>query len=194
MFIPKICFEMKSLSIMFILITWIVFTSGSCDKGEIPNPEELITTMTYTLTPVGAGPVAVLSFRDLDGDGGTAPVIETDPLESGTIYLGEIELLNESTTPVEDITEEILAEAEDHQFFYAWTGSNLISIDYNDADSLGFPVGVMTAMALSGPGQGELKITLRHLPDKSAAGVNTGNIQNAGGETDIEIIFPVTVQ
>ncbi|HBK71516.1 MAG TPA: type 1 periplasmic binding fold superfamily protein, partial [Flavobacteriaceae bacterium] len=35
---------------------------------------------------------------------------------------------------------------------------------------------------------------LRHEPNKSASGVSDGDITNAGGETDIEVIFNITVQ
>ena len=35
---------------------------------------------------------------------------------------------------------------------------------------------------------------LRHEPDKSAAGVSSGDITNAGGETDIEVSFNVIIE
>ena len=37
-------------------------------------------------------------------------------------------------------------------------------------------------------------ITLRHEPAKTATGVSGGDITNAGGETDIEVVFDVTVE
>jgi hypothetical protein len=42
-------------------------------------------------------------------------------------------------------------------------------------------------------GTGNLTVTLRHLPNKSALGVSTGDITNAGGATDAYVSFPVTV-
>ena len=42
--------------------------------------------------------------------------------------------------------------------------------------------------------QGNLKITLRHRPQKNAEGVASGNITNAGGATDAEVIFPVAIE
>ena len=40
---------------------------------------------------------------------------------------------------------------------------------------------------------GNLTIILRHDLDKNGAGVSSGNIANAGGETDIEVVFPIQV-
>jgi hypothetical protein len=35
---------------------------------------------------------------------------------------------------------------------------------------------------------------LRHEPNKDALNVASGEITNAGGETDIEVSFPVTIK
>jgi len=37
-------------------------------------------------------------------------------------------------------------------------------------------------------------VTLRHQPDKGAIGVSDGDITNAGGETDIEVLFDVIIE
>ena len=44
------------------------------------------------------------------------------------------------------------------------------------------------------PATGNLTITLRHLPNKSGVNVPGGDITNAGGGTDAEVVFPVVVQ
>ena len=71
---------------------------------EIPNEEELITTVNYTLTPADGSAAITLSFVDLDGDGGDAPTITGGTLIANTTYTGTLELLNEAEMPVEDIT------------------------------------------------------------------------------------------
>ena len=43
------------------------------------------------------------------------------------------------------------------------------------------------------PGNGTITVILRHEPDKDASGVSNGDITNAGGETDIEVVFNVEV-
>ena len=63
----------KLLSILFIAS--ILFTSCDNDDPEPVNEEEVITTMTATLTPVGGGGTIILKTQDLDGDGPDAPVV-----------------------------------------------------------------------------------------------------------------------
>ena len=41
---------------------------------------------------------------------------------------------------------------------------------------------------------GTITFTLRHEPNKNAAGVSDGDISNADGETDIEATFDVSIQ
>jgi hypothetical protein len=174
----------------------MVFLS-SCDKDPDPvNEEELITTLTYTLTPRGGGDVVVLSFKDLDGDGGNAPVITSGTLKSGKTYDGVLNLLNESVTPADVITTEIEEEAEEHQFFYEvdTTLPSVLAIMYDDKDANNNPIGLKTIVTATGTGSEKIKITLRHEPNKTAIGVAAGIITNAGGETDIEVSFNVSLE
>ena len=169
-----------------------IFTACEKDDPVVPNEEELITTLTYTLSATGADPV-VLSFTDLDGDGGNAPTINGGTLAANTTYTGSIDLLNETETPAESITEEIEEEQEEHQFFYAASGLDL-TIAYTDADANNQPVGLTTTITTGDAGSGNLTVTLRHEPNKDGAGVAAGQIENAGGETDIEVTFPITIR
>lgn len=176
------------------LFAAIAMTSCNTDDPEIPNEEELITTVIYTLTPEGGGTPIEFRFTDLDGDGGDAPVILNDTLASNINYTGELTLLNESVSPAEDITAEVLAEAEEHQLFYQFSTMSLSgSFDYADADENGNPIGLRTTFAVGSPLTSTLTITLRHEPNKSGTGVSGGDITNAGGETDIEVIFDLTI-
>ena len=159
----------------------------------IPNEEEVITTLNYTLTPSGGGTAVTMTFQDLDGDGGDDPVITGGTLAPNTTYTGDLELLNETETPAEDITEEIEEEDADHQFFFTTTVAGL-SVAYADMDDDGNPVGLESTVTTMASGSGEMTIILRHEPNKSGAGVAGGNITNAGGETDIEVTFNVDVQ
>jgi len=174
------------------LIALIGFSSCEKDDPKIPNEEELITTLIYTLEPVGGGEKVVLSFKDLDGDGGDDPVITTGALQSNTSYSCEIQLLNELETPAEDITKEVKEEGDEHQFFYS---SNIggLSVIYSDKDENNNPIGIATQLTTLDAGSGSLKIILRHEPDKFGEGVAAGDISNAGGETDIEVTFDIDV-
>ncbi|TRX66371.1 type 1 periplasmic binding fold superfamily protein [Carboxylicivirga sp. M1479] len=186
---------MKSTSIYLagLVIAFIALTSCEKDDPIIPHEEELITSLIYTLSPVGVGETVVLSFKDLDGDNGNSPIISKGLLKANTRYTGAMELLNELEEPVHNITDEILEEAEDHQFFFTSTVNDL-QVLYSDSDMNGNPLGIKTQLATQGEGTGVLKIILRHEPDKFADGVADGDITNAGGETDIEVIFEIDVQ
>lgn len=179
-------------NIMGLLVAISIFSACEKDAPFIPNEEELITTFTYTLTANGADPVT-MQFSDLDGEGGNAPTITGGTLATNTTYTGTLDLLNEAASPTENITEEIMEEDEDHQFFYAVTGLDL-TIAYADMDANNQPLGLSTSLTTGAEGSGNLIITLRHEPNKSAAGVAAGQLENAGGETDIEVTFPVTIR
>ena len=180
--------------------TWLLLASFfvfSCDPDD-PDPineEEVITRVTYTLTPVGGGSTVSLVFSDPDGDGGTAPVITGGSLALGKTYTGVITLLNEAANPDEDITTEVQEEGEDHQFFFSVSSglTDAFELAYTDADAKGTPIGLKTELTTVKAGTGTLRLTLRHLPNKTASGVKNGDITNAGGETDVEVDFPVTV-
>ncbi len=180
---------------MILLMGSLLFFSSCKDDDPVPeNEEELITTLQLVLTPDGGGTTATLKFQDLDGDGGTAPTITADKLAANTTYTGTITLLNESESPAEDITVEVKEEGAEHQFFYATTAGLNISFAYNDQDSDGNPIGLDFTLVTGDASTGTLRVTLRHEPDKTATDVSIGDITNAGGETDIEVDFDVTIE
>lgn len=189
---------MRTAYFFFVLLLGsLIFFSGCDDDDDnqlLPNEEEVITTLTYTLTPSTGGAPVVFTFRDLDGDGGNAPVITNGTLQSGVTYTAALSILNETETPAENITEEIEEEDDEHQFFFA-VGSGLnLTVNYADQDADGNPLGLATTAVAGDASSGNLTITLRHEPNKTAEGVSSGNIANAGGETDIEVTFAVTIQ
>lgn len=186
---------MKSFKIFYSLLIALIFVFSSCDKEDpvIPNEEELITTVTYTLTPTIGGDPIVLSFKDLDGDGGDNPEIIGGTLMANTEYSGVLELLDESESPQKNITTEIEEEGSDHQFFIQSSISDL-SVIYADEDVDGNPIGLLNTLTTGSTASGTITIILRHEPNKTATGVSDGDISNAEGETDVEVIFPINVQ
>lgn len=189
---------MKNFILWIAMAALPLFFVTSCEKNEpddpiIPNEEEVITTLNFTLIPIGVGNTVVLSFQDLDGNGGSAPTISGGILDTNTTYTGSLELLNELESPALDITEEVQNEAEEHQFFFQ-TSIDGMNIIYDDMDANGNPIGLSTLITTNGASAGSLTVILRHEPDKNASGVSIGDITNAGGETDIEIVFDVVVE
>lgn len=185
---------MKKFTLVQLFLLTLIFSAcSSSDDPEVVNEEELITTLAVTLTPQGGGSDVTLRYRDLDGDGPSAPVITvSSALASGVIYNGNIEVLDETKSPAEDITEEIEEEDEEHQFFYTFT-NGIATTAYTDADGNGNPVGLTFTLTAGAAGSGNFTVTLRHEPDKTAPGVSSGDITNAGGETDISATFPLVI-
>lgn len=180
---------MKKYILKSILITASIITLMSCkddDAIEVINEEELITTVEYTLSST-AGNV-VLKSVDLDGDGPSAPVITTTgTLRANTTYVGSVRFLNESISPSEDITAEVFAEGVDHEVFYADNAG--VTITKTDTDSNGNPLGLRSNFVTTTAGSGNLTIVLKHEPRKP----NNGTLANAGGDTDVEQIFSITI-
>lgn len=185
---------MKTINLLLLGVVVLLATFTACEKPApvVPNEEEVITTLTFTLTPTSGTPV-VMTFKDLDGDGGNAPVITGGTLAANTTYTGSVTLLNETETPAENVTDEINAEKEEHQFFYTTTVTGL-QVAYTDTDANGKPIGLATTVTTAAAGTGNLTVVLKHEPNKDGTNVAAGDMTNAGGETDIEVTFPVTVQ
>ncbi len=174
-----------------------VLVLGGCKKDDDPtdqppvvNEEEVITTVRLHME--NATQHVHLEWTDLDGDGGAAPVITADTLSMDSVYEVEVELLNESVSPAVDVSAEVLDEGVDHQFFFQVSGTGT-SFAYADADANGNPIGLASVCTAGPAGTGTLTLTLRHQPDKFATGVSGGDITNAGGETDVEVTFPLVV-
>ena len=185
-----------TLKVLAILTMSGITACRRDDLDEPPPPaaneEEVITTVKLHFHSVGGSEHKHFMFADIDGAGGNAPVIEADTLSNDSAYSVEIELLNQSTSPEEDITSEVQAEGEDHQFFFQVSGANA-TVTYSDSDVNGHPIGLMTYWSIGAASTGHVIVTLRHMPDKTAAGVSSGSITNAGGETDAEVTFPMVI-
>lgn len=176
-----------------LLALGLVFFAFGCvddDDPEIENPEEVITRVRLTLIPGNVtNDIVTYSFVDTDGDGGNDPIITSaGDLVANAVYSGSITFDNED----ESITEEIEEEDEEHQIFYVVSNGLNLTVNYSDSDGDGNPVGLLTQFLTGDASAGNLTVILRHEPDKSAMAL-PGNPAAAGGETDIEISFPVTI-
>lgn len=185
---------MKKLNYLAaVAITIFGLTSCNNDDNTPPvNEEEVITTVTTTLT--SGNQIITLTSRDLDGDGPNAPVISVSAnLNANTVYNGTVSFLNEIANPVDDITVEVEEEGDDHQVFFQAPNA-LGTFTYNDFDTNAKPVGLNFTLTTANATNGNLVVTLIHLPNKNAEGVSAGMIANADGATDAQVTYPVVVQ
>ena len=174
---------LKSMKYLFALPLLVMVACGP-KEPEPGNEEELITTLQMDFRNTSSGEVSTFKVFDADGFGPIEPVYTNGQLEANANYTVTITVLNETESPVEDITTEVEEEADAHQFFF--TASNSLNIDfaYDDTDVNNNPIGLSTIFTTGAASEGTLTVVLRHEPAKDAAGVKDGDITNAGGETE----------
>ncbi len=180
---------MKKFKIIFAMLALGAFLFTACDKDDDHNQDEqeLITTVKLTFTEVGGGSTT-FTVKDLDGDGGNPPVADEIKLKANTAYTIGVAFLDESKAGhAHDLTEEVKTEADEHLVCFSTTGG-LSAPVIGDQDGNGKPLGLESAITTGEAATGNLKVSLKHLPNKSATD------PCATGETDVEVTFPVTVE
>jgi hypothetical protein len=193
--------NLKKVSLYLLALLAFGFASCESEDPEKENEGEVITDVTLKFQELNASNAlvgSVLSFKASDPQGievGKTPTVQSISLTKGKKYQMTIEVTN--SIEGEDITKEILEEAEEHQFFFLGQvfESNFFSIEYADAG--GIALGVKTNIIVSsstGTNNSSMRVVLRHDLNKNFPGASNPNFANfvqAGGETDLDITFPV---
>jgi hypothetical protein len=199
----------RCTTLIWVLTPFVIVSIASSCEVEDPVKEEvpeLITTVRLTFVPASGGSPVIVIAMDPDGEGVQDIEIEEPVnLMSATSYTLEITLINglaDPTQPEYDVTEEVREEADEHAFYFSWTG-NLFSspigdgnadnagddVNYLDADANGLPLGIETAWITGISTTGELRIILKHQPD-----LKSEHATAQTGETDLDVTFPVTIE
>lgn len=172
----------------------LIGTISSCkkDKTDSPQPinsEELITKVQLVFVDSISGAVASVStFSDADGPGGVAATQDSIILNSNTTYLMNIVLLDETKTPVDTISNEVLDEGEVHLFVFNANPLGLITTNIDDLDVNLKPIGLSSILRTSVPGLGTYSVELRHFDSEQDKANNTPF------DTDISLLFDVRLQ
>jgi hypothetical protein len=176
-------------SVLMCLSVSLLMTACKKDAHSHNDEGELITTVKLTFTE-GNNLPSSFTWKDIDGPGGNNPEIQTISLKPNTSYSVKAEFLNEQKNPAEDITEEILEEANDHEVFYQ-TSNNFLTITRTDLDTNTphLPLGLESTWATQSLATGSIKVILKHKPGTKAAGDPATK-----GETDIEVNFPLEIK
>ncbi|MFD2513224.1 hypothetical protein ACFSRY_05055 [Pontibacter locisalis] len=176
----------------FVLLGALLTFSSCDDHGDEPHDheEELITTLTLTMTPQNGGTPITATFRDLDGDGGQPPVMTPTQvvLNANTHYITRITVLDESNG-TEDITTEIRAEGDEHEFFFVPSPADLLTVTKTDRDSKDLPIGLEGTIHTGTAKTGTLRVVLKHQP-----GLKNATSTITTGETDADVTFNIQVQ
>ncbi|MCF0071826.1 hypothetical protein LZD49_15220 [Dyadobacter sp. CY261] len=177
-------------------LTWMLLAGMTMafvqckDSGEAVEPDdenELITSVTLKFTEQGTSNVSTFSFKDPDGDGGNAATkFDTISLKPNKTYTLAIELLDESKTPVNDITKEVEKESDEHLFVYTATPGALLTYSYGDKDKNNYPIGLTGSAVTGAAGDGKLKVQLRHQP-----GAKNGTPTPGSDDVNLDFILKV---
>jgi hypothetical protein len=195
---------LKSKKSFLYAIVFAAFGFTSCESND-PEPEndgEVITDVILSFQELNASGTptgAITTFKASDPQGievGATPTIDNVTLTKGKTYQMKIEVRNSIEN--EDITAEILEEADEHQFYFlgtAFVSSSVLTYTYADptGDLLGV-VGKVVVAQSPGFNNANMRIVLRHDLDKNFPGASNPNFENfiqAGGETDLDITFPL---
>jgi len=180
----------NKLKFVILAVAVGTLTFQGCKKDKLPDLDdnELITTFTLKfVNKADATDTKVVTWKDLDGDGGSDPVIDALTLKADATYDVSVDaVLDESKTPADNTKEEIEEENMDHLFVYAPSSGLNLTFSNFDKDENNLPVGLTAIGTTGAASSGTLKITLRHQP-----GVKDGTY--APGSTDLETVFPVTI-
>ncbi len=183
----KKAYTQYALKIFFTLLasTVIYSCSKSDDEPEEVNEQEVINRVSIVLSEGSNSQTVTWN------EGSTPPAItlDVDKVYTASIYFYDAS----DPTDVEDITLEVIEEVDEHYCLWEIAGlSNLTitsaSTDYAGSD--GIPINLVTDWSTGGAESGNIKVTLIHEPT-TKSGTNRASF---GGETDIELTFPTTVQ
>ncbi|MGV3561072.1 hypothetical protein [Larkinella arboricola] len=176
---------------MIMLGASMTLLAGCNDKADEPQPadeNELITTVNLTFTEQGTTTSQTFLWQDKDGDGGQAPTrFDKITLKPNTTYDLTVELLDESKTPTENISDEVAEESDEHLFVFTTNPATLATYTYADKDANNLPIGLKGTLKTNAAAAGKLRVQLRH-----QAGTKDGT---AGpGTSDVDLTFDLTVQ
>jgi len=190
---------MNSLIKKIILVFFAIGTFTACTDDDddsvsksgtsnvTPDEMELITTVQVMATDTSNNSVMTFEWKDTDGDGGNAPVIDTIRLNPNQMYPVSMKFLDESDpNDVEDITVEISTEDDEHLICFESMNASAITITRTDSDGT-YEIGLTSEWLTNAPVITSLKVTLKHQPD-----IKDGTC--APGEADVEISYPLYIQ
>ena len=178
-----------------LALTALALVLASCKGDSVTAPggeSEVISRVTLTLTPASGAAVSAY-IEDADGNGPNAPSAQVGTLTMpvGSTFTGAVRFENRLVTPVENITDEVRTEGNQHRVFYTVTGTG-VTVNTTDLDGSGKPLGLaFTATAPTGTTAGtrNVRVVLCHYDGVNKPAVAT----SCSGDTDIDVTFTVAV-
>ena len=180
----------------------LLLTFASCkkdDKTPAPVEQELITTVRLRFTDTADKQTALFyTYKVENGFNNTTPGtirIDTIRLSAGKTYRVETDLFNDKAVSADRTLEEIFRERDQHLFLYISdpaSGPGTVNPipGTGITDFQNKPFNQEIEMAAAGSGSSKLRVLLIHEPTNKAAQTP----EAAGGETDVDVTFPVIVK
>lgn len=185
-----------------LIILFLLLSIAGCKKDETPqnaaepHPVEVMTTLRMALvdTSDNVKNNVTVTFRDLDGSGGTPATADTLTLRPGVTYFATVTLSNERSSPATAVTPEIQREAKAHRVWYTVSGgiASKMSIAYFDSDGAN-PLGLAVYISVSttNVSTGSLRVVLRHYDPES---LKLSDLNGILGAVDIDATFPIVIR
>jgi len=188
----------NKFSAFLMLLSSILILATSCKKEEqvvsppLPGNEFLTTIKLHLISSDNLDTLEV-TWRDLTPEDTNPPdtSLATLILKPNTTYSAQLELLDETKSPLEDITAEIKERGNYHRIFYFPSnslGTNL-SVTVTDLDTNNPPLalGISSTISTQNVSSGFLQVILKHQPN-----VKDGTF--APGSTDADVKFQISIQ
>ncbi|MES2478318.1 MAG: hypothetical protein V4561_04485 [Bacteroidota bacterium] len=184
-----------AITILAILFTSIISSCNKKSDPPTPDEQELITTLKIQVIEEFSSFVQTFEYKVENGFGGAGGTVKIDTikLKPDTKYDAVLTVLNEKATPTEDLTNEIIEESNAHLFLKKSepaSGNGSISVGQGNKDKAGNPLNQTFKLTSGTSGKGSFRLVLLHQPTNK----NATSVETAGGETDLDAIFPVLIQ
>lgn len=173
---------------MFSIALCLSAALYSCKNDSLPSNNEYITTLKVTALNLSTNITDTFEYVNFNETRPNPPsYVDTIKLKAKTNYAIHVILLNEAHNPVTVMTDTIVARATDHLMLYNIDPSNLFSLNIQDKDAKGLPLGLVSNWATGDTINGWLRMILRQQPGNK-------NGTETPGTTDFEADFPVVVR
>ncbi len=188
---------MKNKFMETVVLLIAMFSFNCEDNPSSPpqiNPQENITTVRLKfVNENNFFDTIIVNWKDENGDGSNIYIDTLKFPENFLSYNGSIEILDESKSPISNLTFEIEEEKNNHMFVYERDSAlyNDIKFDSLNTDDNGKPFGLhykvfLTPTFFKHTKHRKIKVSLRHFAEGKDE-----NLQNY--ETDVEVEFPIQI-
>ena len=179
----------RSIIISACVLTLVMVFLYSCKTDAPLQGNEYITTAKIIATNQSDFTIDTFEYVNFNETVANPPQhVDTIRLKANTSYSIKLQLLNEASTPLLNLTDSITALGDKHLMIYNMDPtSGMVAVKINDKDSKGLPLGLMSTWQAKDTTNGYLRLILHHQPGSKNGTPTPGNI-------DFEADYPIMVE